>query len=353
MGSCSWPIWKDFLSSTYIEKNKTDGGLRKQNKLKTSTHKEPLISYVTVVRNNEKDIKRVIESVQKQTYKNVEHIILDGASTDNTFTIIKEYENVLDYFASEPDKGLYDALNKVIPLCKGALICVLNSDDWLPENAAEIVVRNYQNTEKELILGAAKVYLSDNNQSVWKPSKVSLNSYFSIANACHNAMYATKGCYEVSGPYDITMKIAADFKWIMKCFDRNVRFIYTDDITVNYSLGGISSDSKKHIEESKEIIREKFPFLTNYEIETLNYIYYPWRDELEHSSYKLFRCEPFIEEILEKYKEYPLFINAISMDNYNINESIYHNLKSYIRKHFPHTFNQLKRIINLFRNLKK
>lgn len=339
-----WPQWKDFLYSEYIQVEKSDGGLRKQRKFKCSKGDQPLISYVTVVKNNEKDIKRVIESVQNQTYPNVEHVILDGVSTDKTFDIIQEYSEVLDYYASEPDKGLYDALNKAIPLCRGDLICVLNSDDWLPENAAEIVAKNYTYANKELILGAAKVKVDKKNHITWNPSKVSLNSYFSIANACHNAMYATRGSYESSGPYDATMRIASDFKWIMKCFEKNVKFIYLDDILVNYSLGGISSDRKMHIIEAQTIIQEKFPFLTENEIKTLNYIFYPWRDELEHANYKSFNHEPFVVAVLEKYKQYLIFVEAIGFEKYKEHQTYFFLFKKCFRQYFPFIFNQLKTI---------
>lgn len=346
-----WPHWKDFLDSDYIRAEKSDGGLRKQRKFKSSTNSRPLVSYVTVIRNNEKDIKRVIESVQKQTYPNVEHIILDGASTDKTFGIIQEYGETIDYYASEPDKGLYDALNKAIPLCRGDLICVLNSDDWLPENAAEIVVHNYKHTDKELILGAAKVKIDEKNHTIWKPSTVSLSSYFSIANVCHNAMYATKGCYESSGPYDVAMRIASDFKWIMACFEKDVKFIYLDDVTVNYSLGGISSDSTMHIIEAQQLLREKFPFLTENEIKKLNYIFYPWRYGLEHADYKSFRHEPFLVAVLEKYKQYPEFIEAIGLKQYKQHQTRYLRMKEHLRQNFPFIFKQLKMIRRFLRSL--
>ena len=96
-----------------------------------------------MVRNNTTTLARTIESVQQQTYGNVEHIVLDGASTDGTLDLIRQYADRLDYFVSEPDAGLYDAINKAVPLARGQLICILNSDDWLEPHAAEIAVHRH------------------------------------------------------------------------------------------------------------------------------------------------------------------------------------------------------------------
>lgn len=346
-----WPRWQNFLN--FNTENKIQGGLRLQGLLKETSEKTPLISYVTVIRNNEKDIRRVIESVQKQTYKNIEHILLDGASTDKTLSIIQEYSDIVDYFASEPDKGLYDALNKAIPLCRGDLICVLNSDDWLPENAAEIVVQKYNKATNTLLLGAAKVQINETETIKWVPGQVTKNSYFSIANCCHNAMYATKGTYELSGPYDTNLKIAADFKWIMRCFDAGVKFINIDDITVHYSLGGISSDSVSHIKECKFIAKEKFPFLTAQDIDELNYIFYPWRDHLDHLRFGSLQLTPTLQNLTKKYHNNSEFIQSITIQiNTFINKNKTYLIKRYINNRYPLLYSKIRTLFHLLKELK-
>jgi glycosyltransferase involved in cell wall biosynthesis len=304
-----WPNWIDRLKSPQLE-----GGLRLKSQFKSSASEKPLVSFVTVVRNNIETLERTIQSVINQTYDNVEHIILDGASTDGTLDLILKYEKDLDYYASEPDAGLYDALNKAIPLCRGDLILVLNSDDWLSDNSAAYAAKNYIESKAQLICGTAKVLISKEEFIEWQPQVVSSNSYFTVPNLNHNAVYASKKAYELSGKYDTSYFIAADSKWILSCYDNGVDFVYTDTILVNYSLGGISSDIYWHMEECKRIIKEKFRFLTGDEVISLHYIYYQWREGFKYPLVG-FNASGEIKKMVEKYAEKEQFISAINMEN--------------------------------------
>ena len=110
---------------------KTEGGLRMQGYYKKSYKDKPLISVVTVVYNGEKYLDQTIKSVLNQGYDNVEYIVIDGDSRDSTVDIIRKYEEHIDYWVSEPDAGIYDAMNKGASLCSGKYIAFLNADDWL------------------------------------------------------------------------------------------------------------------------------------------------------------------------------------------------------------------------------
>src|SRR5690606_1294702 len=107
---------------------------------------------ITVVFNNDKTIEEAIQSVLSQTYSNIEYVIIDGGSTDNTVPIIKQYENKLGYFSSEPDKGLYDAMNKGISKCTGDIIAILNSDDLYQDADVIACVMAYFNNDPALDL---------------------------------------------------------------------------------------------------------------------------------------------------------------------------------------------------------
>lgn len=273
----NWPKWGDFLPRVEGA-HREEGGLRTLGRFKSTIDAQPLITYVTVVRNNQKTLERTILSVQAQTYGNVEHIILDGASTDGTLDIIRRYADKIDYYASEPDVGLYDALNKAIPLSRGQLICVLNSDDWLEPDAAEIAARHLQEYDKPLMLLTAARVEDGNIIHDWCPAVVHPGSYFMCANDCHNAIYASKSTYELTGPYDSTYKIAADFKWIMSALDAGACFIYTAEPTVNYSLGGTSSDFLGHSLDCMRVVHDRFPALSEQEVRGLYHCFFIFSD---------------------------------------------------------------------------
>ena len=107
------------------------------------------ISIITVTKNSEKFLKKNLLSVQGQTYRNFEHLIIDGGSTDKTIEIIKKNKKNIEYFESRKDKGIYDAMNKGIRKCKGDIIGILNSDDYYYRNTLQIV-NNYFNQNKNI-----------------------------------------------------------------------------------------------------------------------------------------------------------------------------------------------------------
>ncbi|WP_237173388.1 glycosyltransferase [Paracandidimonas lactea] len=307
-----WPNWTDRLPPS-PSPERLEGGLRCVGQFKFDTPEKPLISYVTVVRNNASTLERTITSVQSQTYTNIEHIVLDGASSDGTIEVIERYRDKLDYYVSEPDNGLYDALNKAIPLARGRLICVLNSDDWLEPDAAEIVVSHMRNEMgSALLLSGARV-LDGSIVHEWMPAFVHPGSYFMCANDCHNAIYATRKAYEESGPYDAGYKIAADFKWIMGCLVKGVNFIYTTESTVNYSLGGTSSDQRKHGLECMRVVHDRFPFLSLTEIKGLFYCFFVFRNSVALiEETRPMNCAAFIRQLFVRHVNQPDFLAALS-----------------------------------------
>ncbi|BAT57605.1 D-inositol 3-phosphate glycosyltransferase [Variibacter gotjawalensis] len=279
-GERNWPMWSDRLQSD--EGLLAEGGRRLVQPL-AKLSSNPLVSYVTIVRNNAATLSRAIESVRSQTYPLVEHVILDGASTDDTLQVIRRYDREIDYYASAPDTGLYNALNKIIPLARGELICVLNSDDWLEPDAAKTAVNRISTKSgANLLLTAARVETLD-GPLAWPPAFVHPGSYFKCANVCHNGIYATRSAYEASGPYDETLKIAADFQWIMDCLEAGVQFVYTNERTINFSLGGVSGNVRAHRAECMQILARRFGTLSEAEIKTLSDIFFVFRNAVDES----------------------------------------------------------------------
>ncbi len=121
------------------EGHKLEGGLRNKGFLKESYKDRPLISIVTVVFNSERYLEETILSVINQSYDNIEYIIIDGGSSDGTLDIIKKYENKINYWLSEKDSGIYEAMNKGIDLVTGDWVNFVNSSDTLNKNAYDVI----------------------------------------------------------------------------------------------------------------------------------------------------------------------------------------------------------------------
>lgn len=250
---------------------------------KCSSLATPLVSYVTVVRNGARTLARTLQSVRDQSWRNVEHIVLDGLSSDGTLELIAAHAEHIDYYASEPDQGLYDALNKAIGLARGALICVLNADDWLTSDAAALAVRAHQaagSPEAHLVLSAAWV-MKDSGRRLWLPGPLDLAAYLRCASICHNGVYATPAAYRATGPYASDLKIAADFRWLMATVDARVAASAIDEPTVHYSPGGLSSNLGQHTQDCARVLGQRFSFLDPAEVWGLLHAFHAYRGNLK------------------------------------------------------------------------
>jgi len=244
---------------------------------------QPLVSYITVVRNAVKTLERTLESVRAQQWPAVEHIVVDGLSDDGTWEIVERHAASLDYCVSEPDAGLYDALNKAVPLARGQLICVLNADDWLTPEAAAVAARSYLQAgpaRSRIVMTAAWVEHTNSHRSLWIPQRLDLGAWLTLANVCHNGVYATRGAYEDSGPYATNLRIAADTRWLMHCVDAGVELQSIDEPTVHYVLGGLSSDTRRHTLECLQIMLERFDSLDESEAWCLLHAFHQYRPRL-------------------------------------------------------------------------
>lgn len=181
----------------------------------------PMISIITVCFNSEKTIKQTIESVLNQTYTNIEYIIIDGKSNDETMEIVKNYEEqfkdngIIYRYISEPDQGIYDAMNKGIKMTTGEWIGIINSDDWYSLDAVENIVNNLS-SKAEVIAGICGVVdCSQELPQVIEYYQVSFNSLLREGKPlAHPAIFIAKKIY-AHKLYDTSYKLAADFDF---CF---------------------------------------------------------------------------------------------------------------------------------------
>lgn len=221
------------------------------------------ISLITVTYNSELTIRDTIRSVLAQTY-NVEYIIVDGLSTDNTINIIKEFEPKFNghlNWISECDLGIYDAMNKGIKMSTGDIIGILNSDDFFTSNTVlETVVKSFENNHIDAVYGDVHfVSPRDLNKCVrYYSSRIFKRSLMRIGMMpAHPSFYAKKSLFEKFGNYKTDYKICADF-------DLLLRFIYIHKISILYlpidmvtmRLGGASTNGlNSHFQIMREHLR--------------------------------------------------------------------------------------------------
>jgi glycosyltransferase involved in cell wall biosynthesis len=216
---------------------------------------EPLVSIITVVFNGERYLEETIKSVINQTYKNIEYIIIDGGSTDNTLNIIKKYEDKIDYWISEKDKGIYDAINKGIKLSRGELIGIINADDYYEIDVLEKVVSIYTK-DSEVIYGDLRFIESESINFIAK-APIKLEGMLKRMVIFHPSTFVTKEVYLKYGMYKDTFKIAADYEFLLRLYCNKIKFFKVDGVFANFRDGGISSsftwtNLKENIRARKE-----------------------------------------------------------------------------------------------------
>ncbi len=214
----------------------------------------PKLSIITVNLNNAEGLRKTIESVVSQTFTNYEYIIIDGGSTDGSVEIIKLYADTITYWVSEPDKGIYNAMNKGIKVAKGEYCQFLNSGDWLvDEGVLRAIFETYQN--KDLMYCNVRTHAKN-----WKfPAKLSL-TFFLTSNIGHPSTYLKSDLLK-NTLYDENYKILSDYDFfIKKIIIEKCTYEYLDINCVYFDLNGVSQTQLLNKEnERQKIISKYFP----------------------------------------------------------------------------------------------
>lgn len=200
-------------------------------------------SIITATYNSEKTLARAIESVMAQNYSDIEHIIIDGNSTDKTIDIIEEYEKKYSgkiKWISEPDDGIYDAINKGIDLSSGDIIGILGSDDWYEADIfGKIAAEFSKSNALKVVYGLVNIY--SNNIQVETSGKHHNNLKNSTLS--HQSCFILKKIHEKYGKYNTSYKIAADYDFLLRIAGKeDVSFVNLNVPLANYSHGGVSSN---------------------------------------------------------------------------------------------------------------
>ncbi len=212
-----------------------------------------LVSIITVSRNSEATIRRTIESVYAQSYQQIEYIIVDGASTDHTMQIVEEYSEKFDekgiiyHYISEPDSGIYDAMNKGIKMASGELIGIINSDDWYEPCAVDCAVSNYEKQEYDLFYGDLRI-VGGNGSFIKKAYN---RNWITSRYWNHPTTFIPKRIYQ---KYQYKMEnIHDDWDLILRIRKDGAKVCVENKVLANFTREGVSHERtlKKALERAK------------------------------------------------------------------------------------------------------
>lgn len=233
---------------------KIEGGLRCRGIFKDS-QKGPLFSIITIVYNGENTIERTIKSVINQTYQNIEYIVIDGNSNDNTIKILEKYNDNIDYWLSEDDDGISDAFNKGIKAAKGEIIGIINADDWYELNACEIILEKFNN-KVDIYFGSCQIWTLTKHcftkNSEFKKLKKKMSIY-------HPTCFIRSECYAKHGMYNNKYKTTMDYDLLLRYKINGCVFLNVNKVIANFQLGGMSNLNK--IKGAKETLEIKNTYL--------------------------------------------------------------------------------------------
>lgn len=211
---------------------------------------KPVLSVITIVFNNVRDIERTMQSVLSQSYPYIEYLVIDGASTDGTKEVIEGYKDSLACYRSEPDKGIYDAMNKGLALATGDYVLFMNSGDEIydPETVSAVFASA---DDADIYYGETEMY-NENWDSLGQrrhkaPENFSWRSFKYGMSISHQAVYIKR---VITDPYDLRYKYSADIDWIIKAAKNAKMIVNTRRYVAKYLVGGISK--QKHLDSLKE-----------------------------------------------------------------------------------------------------
>jgi glycosyltransferase involved in cell wall biosynthesis len=261
------------------------GGLRPQNRFsKKSQSGMPLITVITVVYNAAAQLEQTIVSILGQSYANIEYIVIDGGSTDGTLDVIRKYDDKIAYWLSEPDRGIYDAMNKGILLASGDWINFMNAEDsFYRADVVERVAAAAADDTADLIYGHCEMIYGPGSSFIWKAGR--LESLWSGMVFRHQSLF-TKSSICKRYTFDLGFKVGADFAFIYTCYRNHLTFRKLDIIISTARLGGISDI------QLLTGIRDMYRAVVRHQDELKVTLHYGWLIALTYVKMKLKRIMP-------------------------------------------------------------
>lgn len=210
------------------------------------------ISLITVIFNNAETLKATIDSVVKQSYSNIEYIIVDGVSTDGSLDIINQHKDKITTFISEPDKGLYDALNKGIRLATGDVVGFIHADDlYASDRIIAQVAKAFEVTGADAVYGDLYYVQKDNPDKIiryWKSNPFQYSLLKKGWMPPHPTFFVKRELYHRYGMFDTRYRIAADYDLMLRFLGKyRITATYVPEVFIRMRMGGVSNRSLKNI----------------------------------------------------------------------------------------------------------
>lgn len=233
----------------------------------------PTFSIITVVYNAESVLEATLQSLFLQTCTDYESIIIDGKSSDGTLHIVNKYRQHISKLLSEPDKGIFDAMNKGIKLATGKWLYFLNAGDKFASNdILQVIKENYLDDEKKIICGKVQVVDNVKNKTLnqfYPRFKVQGNNFrrMFVSALCHQALFVTKDAYGITDGFNTNFKVFADFDSVIKILQKGYSINYINQLIGFYDINGGSANwrNARKLYHEKELIlshagqKKKFP----------------------------------------------------------------------------------------------
>ena len=215
----------------------------------------PFISVVTVCLNSEKHLERTIRSIINQGYELLEYIIVDGGSVDGTLDIIREFSSYITCWISEPDRGIYDAMNKAIGFAKGDLIGFINSDDWYVSGALRVICEAWErNPQADVIYGdLINVHKNGSSERLVSCHEDLLERY-----EMHHPSWFVRRTLHAQEKFDQSYGLSADFELISRLYFLNKTFVHVDKPIAHFCTTGVSQIPSFRQVSNRFSIRKKY-----------------------------------------------------------------------------------------------
>ena len=209
-------------------------------------------------------LARCLRSIQEQNYPDLEILIQDGSSTDATLDIAQQFvdDGLPLRWNSEPDHGIYHALNKAIPEAQGDLIVVLGADDVLAPGSLAMVSATARHRSADIYPGKTLLVYPNGRRAILKIDPCDNRALMLSTPFCHNAMFASQAAYRSVGLYTLKYQVVSDAHWIHRAIKMGLKFEPVDAVLTHFYVGGTSSNVRAFMSENYRLLQENFPQLS-------------------------------------------------------------------------------------------